>query len=216
MKRPSFKVCGIGSAEAARAAAQAGASWLGFNFYEPSPRYVAEERWREMAEALPALPKVAVLVDPDTEALAAKLAEGFDFAQVHFPAETSLDRVRAWSAAVSPGRLWLAPRLLAGRAFDERWLELAETFLWDAARPGAFGGTGQRSDWDGFARARAAWPERAWMLAGGLGPENLLEAIQATGAERLDLNSGVESAPGVKDPSRLRAVKALLGSSFHA
>lgn len=209
-----FKVCGLTRVEDARAAAAAGADFLGFIFYPLSPRRLELERFVGMRAELPDLPRVAVSVAPSGGELEGFLRAGFDFFQIHFPADAGVERVAAWSAAVGKERLWLAPKLAPGAAFDAALLDFADTVLWDGYKKDAatFGGTGARSDWEGFRRESTAHPGTRWILAGGLGPDIAAEAIRATGARWLDFNSGVEATPGIKDPELLSRVKAALSA----
>jgi phosphoribosylanthranilate isomerase len=101
-------------------------------------------------------------------------------------------------------RLWLAPKLPPGSDVPAAWLPLAKHFLLDTFHASGFGGSGKTGDWEKFARHRKAHPEKRWMLAGGLNPVNIGEALRATGANFTDVNSGVESAPGVKDQTLLK------------
>jgi len=114
-------------------------------------------------------------------------------------------RIAAWTHAVGAETLWLAPRLPPGVDVPESWLGLSRGIVLDTFDPSLFGGTGRTSDWDKFKRHRRGQPGKTWILSGGLNPENIGEAIAATGARFIDVNSGVESAPGVKDHARLRA-----------
>jgi phosphoribosylanthranilate isomerase len=205
-----LKVCGLRRAEDAAAAAAIGADWLGFIFYPPSPRYVSPEQWSELASALPPLPRVAVLVAPSPEELASVMQLGFAAAQVHFPQDTPAAQVVGWSRQIGRERLWLAPQLPPGAPFDYAWLGLASGILWDAYRPGGFGGTGQASDWERYRALRQTHPESEWILAGGLGPDTVLDAIAATGASFVDVNSAVESEPGVKDAAKLMRLQQVL------
>ena len=89
-------------------------------------------------------------------------------------------------------------------------LAAARYFLVDTFHAGGFGGSGLTGDWGKFARIKAAQPDHVWILAGGLNPENITEALRASGTKFVDVNSGVESAPGVKDEAKLlRFVAAL-------
>ncbi|MCK7533059.1 MAG: hypothetical protein MZV63_19515 [Marinilabiliales bacterium] len=130
---------------------------------------------------------------------------GFDFFQVHFPVETPEATLAAWSATVGADRLWLAPKLPPGAAFPTTVLEHGRTVLWDTYAKDAYGGTGRTGDWAAFRAAREANTKTNWILAGGLSPGNVAAALAATGARWLDVNSGVESVPGVKDPAKLGA-----------
>jgi phosphoribosylanthranilate isomerase len=200
-----IKVCGITTLVDAEAADACGADFLGFIFYEKSPRFVPLAQWRAMAPRLPPRRKVAVSVMPAADDLRAWAEAGFDFFQVHFPVETSAATLAAWSAAVGADRLWLAPKLPPGAAFPTTVLEHGRTVLWDTYAKDAFGGSGRTGDWAAYRAAREAHTKTNWILAGGLSPGNVAAALAATGARWLDVNSGVESAPGVKDPAKLGA-----------
>jgi phosphoribosylanthranilate isomerase len=203
-----LKVCGLRTAADAQAAARVGADYLGFNFYPASPRAITREHYRSLAAQLPANPKVAVTVEPSPEDLAALLGAGFSAFQIHFRTELAEAHLAAWAASVGPERLWLAPKLPPGEEVAPAWLPYARTWLLDTFQPGAFGGSGRVGDWDKFRRHLRAHPGSAWILAGGLNAENVGAALRASGATFVDANSGVESAPGVKDPAKLNAFAA--------
>ena len=205
-----WKVCGLTDAEAAETAAGCGADFLGFILYAKSPRYLALARFAAMAPGLPDLPKVAVSVEPKPEDLAAMERAGFDFFQVHFRHDLPPAQLEGWSQAVGAERLWLAPKLPPAVDVPAGWLPLARRFLLDAFRADLYGGTGKTSDWHKFADHRRKHPEQVWILAGGLNAENLAEALRQTGAKVLDVNGGVESAPGIKDPAKIAAFAAAL------
>jgi len=206
-----FKVCGLTRAEDARLATELGADFLGFILYPKSPRYLGLGDAAELARGAPRGPKrVAVLVEPTLEELDWAQEAGFDRFQIHARADLPLAVVRGWSEAVGARELWLAPKLPPGVAFPMDWLPLAATFLVDTYHAEGFGGSGKTGDWSGFAALAVAHPEKTWVLAGGLSPENVAEARRQSGACFVDLNSGVESAPGVKDEAKLRALAAAL------
>lgn len=211
--RFNFKVCGITSVEGADAASACGADFLGFIFHDASPRRMDVSQYARLADRLPSPRRVAVSVEPSDEALRGQLEAGFTLFQVHFRPELGRDRLGTWSRAVGPERLWLAPKLPPGASFDPAWLPFAETFLMDGFAPDKFGGTGRTTDWEAFARLQARYPERRWILSGGLRPDNIQDAIRSTGATWVDVNSGVESAPGVKDVAKLQAFAAALGAA---
>ena len=201
------KVCGLTRREDAEFAAEIGADYLGFIFYPKSPRCVSVDDASSLSRGLSA-PKVAVTVSPDRALIDTLKRVGFDRFQIHYPqAETDLDRIRDWSEQIGPENLWLAPKKPPETDFDESALPYAGTILWDAYRKDAFGGTGQTSDWSTFASLQASYPDRTWVLAGGLGPDNVSQAIAETGAKRVDFNSGVEISPGIKDRNRLEKVR---------
>lgn len=206
-----LKVCGQTRAEDARAAADIGADYLGFILYPKSPRHLSLERYKELAPGLPAGPRrVAVMVEPSAGELAAAVAAGFDFFQIYFVHTTPLATVQGWSEQVGAHRLWLSPKLPPEVDVSPEWLPLAGTFLLDTFHPGVFGGSGRTGDWGKFARHQQAHPQHTWILAGGLAPDNVTAAVAAGGAHVVDVNSGVEASPGVKDPAKLRRLAEAL------
>ena len=207
-----LKVCGQTRAEDARVAADIGADYLGFILYPKSPRYLSLDAYKALAPSLPAGPqRVAVMVEPSTEELAAVTAAGFDFFQIHFAHTTSLETLRGWSGLVGAHRLWLAPKLPPAVDVPAEWLPLAGTFLLDTFHAEGFGGSGKTGDWKKFARHREAYPQHTWILAGGLSPDNVADAVARSGAFFIDVNSGVESSPGVKDHAKRQRLAEVLG-----
>jgi len=202
-----LKVCGQTRAEDAQAAAGIGADYLGFILYPKSPRAITLARYAEIAPGLPAgLSRVAVMVEPSADELAAAVAAGFDFFQIHCAHTTPLATVQGWSMQVGAHRLWLAPKLPPGEDVPADWLPLAATFLLDTFHVGGFGGSGKTGDWAKFAHHREAHPQHTWILAGGLSPDNVADAVAKSGTFFIDVNSGVEASPGVKDHAKLRAL----------
>lgn len=200
-----FKVCGLTSLADAEFADLLGADYLGFNLYPKSSRRISLDQFKAIASRLPLGKKVAVCVEPAASELAAMIDSGFDRFQIHFREDFPLSKVEEWSRAVGPDRLWLAPRLPPGKMLPGALLPLAETFLLDTFRLDAFGGSGRTSDWESYSLHRQSHPAKTWILAGGLDPDNIGSALAETGAQFVDVNSGVETAPGVKDHSKLKA-----------
>jgi len=203
------KVCGLRSLVDAEAADAVGADYLGFILYPKSPRCITLEQFRSLLPRLPPRQKVAVSVEPTPEELSEWLAAGFDHLQVHFRPETPAATVAAWAAAAR-GKLWLAPKIPAGVAWRPEWLAAARTMLMDTYHPAGFGGSGKTGDWPYYARCRDEHPGHQWILAGGLGPENVARALSETGARWIDVNSGVESVPGVKDAAKIGQLAAAI------
>jgi phosphoribosylanthranilate isomerase len=201
-----LKVCGITSLVDADAADAVGADYLGFIFYPKSPRAVTTTQYQAMSERLPPRKRVAVCVEPTPAELAALVALDFDRFQIHFGAETPIVTIAAWSQLAGRARLWLAPKLPPALDVKPEWLAQAETFLLDTFHADKFGGTGQTGDWDKFKRHQAAHAPKTWILSGGLNPDNIAAAVTATGANFVDVNSGVEQAPGIKSPAKLKAL----------
>ena len=210
VKGIQLKVCGITSVADARAAVEIGADFLGFIFYPKSPRGLSVERFQTLATQLPSGKKVAVCVEPTPVDLARLAGLGFDFFQVHFKADEALPHLVSWIEAVGQKRLWLAPKLLPELDVKPAWLKVADTFLLDTFHPDKFGGSGESGDWAKFKRHQAAHPRMTWILCGGLNPANIQEALAASGAKFVDVNSGVESSPGVKDHAKLKALAGAL------
>lgn len=195
------KVCGINDEAAFDAAIAAGADWVGFVFFPPSPRFVTPER----AAALSARfkggpPRVGLFVDPDDATVQAAIAAlPLDILQLY----TAPDRAAALSRRF--GRpVWRAVGVSGGADLPRR-AEGADALLIEAKAPeGANrpGGNAARFDWSIVAGWRAP---AQWLLAGGLDPGNVARAIAESGASAVDVSSGVERAPGVKDPDLIRA-----------
>src|SRR5690625_475360 len=199
------KVCGLTNREDVELAADLGARFLGFIFYEKSPRSIDRESFRRLRPPLPSAERVYVQVRPDPEELRMARGAGFAFFQLHFPIDEDLRVIEEWAEIVSPKRLWLAPRIPPGTAFRQEWLSLADTFLIDTFDKDRFGGTGQTGDWKQYREWTESWPDKLWILAGGLNPRNIQEALKVSNAPAVDVNSGIEAEPGKKDPVLMRA-----------
>lgn len=201
-----IKICGINTPQAAEAAISAGAQYLGFVFFPKSPRNVSIETAKALALEVPiGVAKVALVVNATDEELDRITGEvPLDMLQLH--GKEDLDRVRDVRARYG------LPVMKAVGVSEPRDLQsldaygmAADQLLVDAKAPkGATlpGGNGLAFDWRLI--SKRGW-NAPWMLAGGLTPENVVTAIQMTGAKQVDVSSGVESEPGVKDPARIQA-----------
>jgi phosphoribosylanthranilate isomerase len=200
-----IKICGVRDRAALEAAAAGGAAYVGFVFFARSPRHLSWDAAAALAAAAPpGLCKVGLAVNPDDPTLGRLAALPLDMIQLH-GAETP-ER-----AAEIRARLGLPVMKAVGVASAgdvaalDRWEGAADQILCDAKPPteGPLpGGMGVAFDWRLIAGRRWRTP---WMLAGGLTPETVAEAIRLTGAEQVDVSSGVERAPGEKDPARIAA-----------
>jgi phosphoribosylanthranilate isomerase len=199
-----FKVCGLTSIVDAEFADRCGADYLGFILHPKSPRHISLAQYRAMAARLPDRRKVAVSVEPTLAELAAMKEAGFDFFQIHFRPETDDATLTGWSRLVGERHLWLAPKLPSGEDVTAATRAVAKFVLLDTFHADGFGGSGKTGDWGKFARHQAEHRGNIWILAGGLNPENIGEALRQSGAKFVDVNSGVESAPGVKDEAKLK------------
>ena len=206
-KSPEIKVCGITRPQDAREASRLGASHLGFILYANSPRFIPAKEAKNIHRSLQApVPKaVAVDVNPEAQDLRSYKSFSFDFYQLHFPLTTPTERIREWSSIVGYEKLWLAPQIPPGEPFPVDILALAQTFLVDAYAKDKFGGTGHRADWTLFEEIKNKNPHKKWVLAGGIGPINLSDVLSTVNPDVVDMNSALESSPGVKDLAKLEA-----------
>ena len=212
MALPFIKVCGITRESDVETCLAAGVRWIGINLYEPSPRSVTLERAQELFAVIPAGQRVLVDVDPGIQRLQSCKTAGFDRFQLHFkPDDLSISTLQSWADLLGPENLWLAPKLPPTTDFPTDLLAFAGTIVLDAYSKDAFGGTGKTGNWSLFRKLRIAHPNHIWILAGGLNPENIRDAVQATGTEAVDLNSGIETAPGLKDSAKLQSALQALG-----
>ncbi len=199
------KICGLTRPEDVHACASAGATYIGLNFFPKSPRFVSFEAARDLAfEAPIGLAKVGLVVNADDTFLDDLMAlVPLDFIQLHgseSPERVSEVRMR-----------YGLPVIKAVGVADEQdvaaldlYAEVADQVLVDAKPPKNAvlpGGNGVSFDWRLISARR--WP-KPWLLAGGLTPDNVAEAIALTGTQQVDVSSGVESAPGVKDGGLIR------------
>ncbi len=214
-RRPLIKVCGLTRPADIAACMEQGVQYLGVNRHAPSPRCVPEGSVRALLNLIPEGRRVYVAVAPHLPDLAMAESQGFDIFQIHFdPNTVSESVVRLWSECVGAKRLWLAPRLSGASAFPSHLLRHASAFLVDGYSPEAYGGTGKTADWTGVAALKSMHADKTWIVAGGLGPANILDAARASHADILDLNSGIEDAPGLKSADKLRAALAALDIAF--
>jgi phosphoribosylanthranilate isomerase len=205
------KICGLSTPEAVNSALTGGASFLGFVFFEKSPRHVAAETAGRLAAGARSsnVRTVAVTVDPSNERLDEIMAGfGPDLIQLH--GHESPARVREVKSRTGAEVIKAVPVsttleiAVAGRDYDA----VADYLMFDAKAPADAdlpGGNGASFDWDILHGVRL---ERPWFLAGGLDPWNVGEAIRRSGAKMVDVSSGVERGAGLKDPALIAAFLA--------
>ncbi len=197
------KICGITRPEDGVAAARAGADAIGLVFYPPSPRHVTVEQARAVLAVLPPfVTTVGLFVNADeTEVRATLEAVPLDLLQFH--GDESPEYCRGF------GRPYMkALRMREGldvNAEAERYHD-AQALLLDAYHPAAPGGTGEAFDWE---RVPGDCPLPI-VLAGGLAPENVVDAVRVARPYAVDLSSGVEAGKGIKDPARIQALMTQL------
>jgi len=198
------KICGITSLEDARAALDAGADMLGFNFYAPSPRAIDPKGCADIVAGLGLLRPDVILVGVFVNHPVGEVADTLEKCRLHL-AQLSGDEP-AEDLAKLNGRAFkaLRPRDAAAldallRAYPPRGA--APAWLMDAYHPTQYGGTGQAADWSLATRLAVQAPV---LLAGGLTPENVGAAVAQARPWGVDVASGVESAPGLKDARKMR------------
>jgi phosphoribosylanthranilate isomerase len=192
------KICGITSVADALAAAGAGADMIGLMFYEGSPRHITLEQAAEIARALPPFVlRVGVFVNPDEELVTRAIAEcGLNLLQFH---------------GDEPPEFCTQFGVMSMKALRVRDAESlkpledyhTDAFLLDAYSKSGLGGTGEKFNWDLAVAAQKLG--KPIFLAGGLTPENVADAVRQVQPFAVDVSSGVESAPGKKDPAKMRA-----------
>ncbi|WP_296475507.1 phosphoribosylanthranilate isomerase [Roseinatronobacter sp.] len=200
------KVCGLTTAQAVSDAVKSGADYVGFVFFPPSPRNLTLDQASVLAADVPAgITKVALTVDADNAALDALTAQvAIDMLQLHgHESPARVAEIRARYGLPVMKAVGLADR--ADLDILDTYLSAADQILVDAKPPKDAvlpGGNGLSFDWRLLQGRR--WP-CPWMLAGGLTPLNVTEAIRLTGAGQVDVSSGVERARGEKDPALMSA-----------
>jgi phosphoribosylanthranilate isomerase len=201
------KICGINSPAAVVAAAAGGAAYIGLVFYPPSPRSLSPAQATELASLVPdRVGRVGLFVDPDDAVLEAVLKQvPLTMLQLHgkeTPERVEAIKRRFGLPVMKAVGIGTAPDLDNARAY----FEVADWLLFDAkppTQPGALPG-GNAAPFDWTLLSGRTWP-LPWMLSGGLALTNLAEAVRLTGAGVVDVSSGVEDRPGVKNPDRIRA-----------
>tara|TARA_R110002073_G_scaffold331034_1_gene515422 strand:- start:113 stop:766 length:654 start_codon:yes stop_codon:yes gene_type:complete len=208
----AVKICGLSTPEMVHVAVEAGATHVGFMFYERSPRNVTVTQAADLRALLPkTVQAVAIMVNPD-DTLVDEIARSVkpDLLQLH-GSETP-ERVTAIKTRTGLPVMKVISVADAGDvATAEIYEKAADLLLFDAKPPKSManalpGGNAVSFDWSLIADAE---PKLPWMLSGGLTPDNVAEAIAQTGARMVDVSSGVEDAPGQKNEALIRAfVKA--------
>jgi phosphoribosylanthranilate isomerase len=209
------KICGLNSAAGMAAAIAGGAAWIGFVFYPPSPRSLDPAKATALASGVPAsVAKVGLFVDASDAEISTVLAEvRLDMLQLHgdeTPRRVKDIRRRFGLPVMKAVRVASATDIAAA----DEYLPAADRLLFDAKPPpemkGALpGGNALSFDWSLI--AGRSW-SKPWMLSGGLNIGNLATALTATGATSVDVSSGVEDAPGRKNPEKIAAFLRLAAS----
>jgi len=200
------KICGVNAPEAMAAALEGGAAWVGLMFFPPSPRFIDLPAAAALsAQAAGKAERVGVFVSPDDSFLHEVIAAApLDAIQLHGKEDPA--RV-AEVKALTGLPVWKAVSIAEPVDVDRAaaYFETADRLLFDAKPPKGSvlpGGNAVSFDWRLL--AGTDWPV-PWLLSGGLHTGNIAQAVRLTGARAVDVSSGVESAPGRKNPARIRA-----------
>ena len=198
-----IKICGLKSVTEVDAAAKAGATHIGLNNYEPSPRYVPLEQAAALRMQTPESLKVVLLLVNAEPAYTAKALEVVKPDIVQFHGLETHEWLRLLKGAISI-EIWKALGVKDAETLKkgDQFIGAADLLLFDAPAQALPGGTGMRFDWSLLTEHKHKLP---WGLAGGLTADNVTEALRQTRAPLVDTSSGVESAPGVKDVDKIAA-----------
>ena len=206
MTNIDVKICGLTSVEAIEAAANAGAAYAGFVFFEASPRGITPREAPALVKHVPkGIKRVGIFVEPDDSLLERAIVAGrLDIIQLH--GDERPERLKSLKARHKV-EIWKAIPVSTASDLEKakRYRDDANLILFDARTPKASrlpGGMGIAFDWKLLNAFNHKMP---WGLSGGLNADNVAEALAITGATMLDVSSGVESEPGIKDPAKISA-----------
>ena len=208
------KICGIKTEEALKAASDAGAAYVGFCFFPKSPRYVTPKEAADLAVQAPVgVAKVALFVNPDDILLEDVVTKvPLDMIQLHGTEtpERVVEIRKRYGLPVMKAIGISGPEDVVK---IDSYAPVADQLLIDATPPKGTvlpGGNGMTFDWN---LVRRQYWTKPWMLAGGLTPDNVSQAVSVTGTRQVDLSSAVESEPGVKDPAKIYAFMEAIRAS---
>ena len=199
--RTRVKICGITRSEDAQLAVDAGADAIGLVFYEKSPRFVSNALAAELSQIIPAfVSRVALFKDADKQMIESVL-HTVEVDLIQFHGSETVDFCEQFN------RPYIKAIGMKGTEHDKNFLlasvekyQSAKAILLDGHAPGEAGGTGESFDW-----ASIATVDKSVVLAGGLNPENIKQAIDLVQPFAVDVSSGVESSPGIKDKDKVLA-----------
>ena len=208
--RTRIKICGITRKQDALAAVEAGADALGLVFYPPSPRHLERVDASEIGAVIPPfVQRVGLFMNPEASRVRDTL-QALDLDLLQFHGDESAAFCESWNRAYIKA---IPMGGMGGDADPEAYMRShpkARGFLLDSHAPGEAGGSGKTFDWTRLPRDT----KRPLILAGGLHPGNVGEAIRQIRPYGVDVSSGVESAPGIKDPARMQAFCAQVANAF--
>jgi phosphoribosylanthranilate isomerase len=224
----SVKICGITNRQDAQAAADAGADAIGLNFYEGSKRFVSNDAARDIVVAVgERVQPVGVFVNSPAQAICEICSHvGLNTIQLH--GDQRPERLKLIIGLHDLGGHDPSLSIIRAHSFGPRGMtavyedmfdatgDAADAVLVDAAVSGMYGGTGQTIDWDRLANFEVSIGRMPLILAGGLPPENVAEAIRTVRPHAVDVASGVEISPGKKDHAKMRDFVAAARGAFES
>ncbi len=206
------KICGITQTKQGQEIAALGASSLGFICVEQSPRYLAPDQIRAIADSLPTeIDKVGVFANHSLAEIA-HIVEQAHLTAVQLHGPESPEFCLQLRQAMAPDiELIKAFRIKSAQSLESTaaYVDCVDTLLLDAYHPQMLGGTGKTINWQDLAQFK---PELPWMLAGGLTPDNIKEALARLQPDGIDLSSGVERSPGDKDLEKVAQLFRLINN----
>jgi phosphoribosylanthranilate isomerase len=194
-----IKICGITNLSDALCASEAGADAVGFIFHPASPRYLSPEKAEEIIKHLPSgIARIGVFVNSEADEVN-RTADicGLDFIQLHGDESPEYCRLFPSRSLIKAVFLKTEEDISTLDGYNVR------AFLADARSTGMYGGTGKQADWELAAKVAERYP---LILAGGLNEGNIIDALKAVSPDAVDINSGIEASPGIKDHKRLQRI----------
>jgi phosphoribosylanthranilate isomerase len=211
--KTQIKICGLTDVASMQAAADAGATHIGFVHFPASPRHVTLEQAAALENAAPSsLTTVLLLVNAEPE-LTAKALEIVKPDVLQFHGSETPEWLRLVKK-VAKVEIWKALGVRDAETLknSDRYADAADRLLFDAPAQALPGGTGTSFDWS---LVKSHDHKLPWALAGGLNPDNVADALRITGAQMVDTSSGVESAPGIKDVAKIAAFCKAIQQHYH-
>ncbi|HCF27391.1 MAG TPA: phosphoribosylanthranilate isomerase [Cyanobacteria bacterium UBA11049] len=203
------KICGIKQPEQGKAIAIAGATALGFICVPSTPRYVTKQQIRAVVEQLPKqIDRIGVFANSSVEDICQIVDAGLTGVQLH--GDESPEFCHQLRSMLPEVEIIKALRIKNSQALEQAqvYFSSVDTLLLDAYNPQMLGGTGATLDWQTLQQFQPGCP---WLLAGGLTPDNVLDALKQVNPNGIDLSSGVERAPGDKDLDKVARLFERLG-----
>ena len=196
----NIKVCGLTSYQDFKSSKIYGANFFGFIIYEESPRYINIESLLAFIDKLPLSKCVFVDIDPEIDKVKYYKSLGCKLFQIHTARQYDINYLSELINVIGKENIWLAPNIKNIDEFNLDLFDLFDNFLLDTFSNEKIGGTGHTGNWDEINNFISNYSNKFWVLAGGLNTSNITKAITSVCCDAFDVNSGIESSPGNKDP----------------